>query len=345
MVAAVHATVDSDRRGSATRRWVARTAIAAGVLIAGTGSAAAAGALPDAAQSAIARATSHIGLVLPDPNATVHPAPTHPHATSTSEPTPTSTTATTHTFDHGDDSPGDHGRNDHADHGADGGARGRRPRDIRVGGAPPVPDSTGRPRRACAPRGMPTVEAASRNHTARHSPTSTPRPPQPANRWPTSVHPCWPRHRRQPTEPPSVDTPPATSARPAHGKPSTTSATSPETRPAVTHAATPDTSHAPHSPGEGRRHHTLIQGSVRERCVRGASPRLRGPRLTGGVVDGGGRDCGRGLPSRRRPSPGSIDGGVEPNVQAFPDGRDGRIVEPAVVDRCDVGAQVIEAGH
>ncbi len=101
--------MESDRHGSATRRWVARTAIAAAVLIAGTGSAAAAGALPDAAQSAIARVTSHVGLVLPDPNATVHPAPTptHPHATTTSEPTPTYDIE--HTFDHRNDSPGGHG--------------------------------------------------------------------------------------------------------------------------------------------------------------------------------------------------------------------------------------------
>ena len=43
-------------------------------------------------------------------------------------------------------------------------------------------------------------------------------------------------------------------------------------------ATTPHTPPKANSPGEGRRHHTLIQGSVRERCVRGASPRLLGRR-------------------------------------------------------------------
>ena len=92
MIAAAQAAVVVPmlgRRRSTTRRWVARTAIVAGVLVVGTGTAAAAGALPDGAQSAIARFTTHIGLDLPDPGAVVHAVPpvTRPATTtSTTEP-------------------------------------------------------------------------------------------------------------------------------------------------------------------------------------------------------------------------------------------------------------------
>ena len=83
--AAIALPIAIGRRRSATRRWMARTAVAAAVLVAGTGTAAAAGALPDTAQSAIARATAHIGLDLPDPRGTVHvvPPPTGLGGTST----------------------------------------------------------------------------------------------------------------------------------------------------------------------------------------------------------------------------------------------------------------------
>ena len=237
MVAALHPTVDTDRRGSPTRRWVARTAIAAGVLIAGTGSAAATGALPDAAQSAIARATSHIGLVLPNPSATVHPTPTHPHTTpTTNTTTETSTPSTTATTT---------------------------PVNIAVTTTPiTVPTQTSAPTAAVAPE-TPAATLA-----------TGPRLDGPAKK---GLCTAWDAHRRSgkpephgtaftdldaaaaaagqsvadfcapvlttapdtPTQPPSVDTPPAASARPAHGKPSTTSATSPETRPAATHPPHP----------------------------------------------------------------------------------------------------------
>jgi hypothetical protein len=60
-------------RRAIRRRWAVRTAIAGGVLFAGTGAVAAAGGLPRAAQSTVARAAAHVGVDLPDPGAPVHP--------------------------------------------------------------------------------------------------------------------------------------------------------------------------------------------------------------------------------------------------------------------------------
>jgi len=244
MVTAALGAVESDRHGSATRRWVARTAIAAAVLIAGTGSAAAAGALPDAAQSAIARVTSHVGLVLPDPNATVHPAPTptHPHATTTSEPRPTTTSSTPSTT------------------------------------ATTAPVATAGTTTTIT---VPTAEPAAPAPESSESAGATgPRLDGPAKQ---GLCTAWDAHRRsgkpdpqgtafvdldaaaaaagqsvadfcapvlattpketkepkEPKEPTSVEAPPTTAARPAHRKPTATSAAGPTTQPAATHPPHP----------------------------------------------------------------------------------------------------------
>jgi hypothetical protein len=60
-------------RSASRRRWAVRTAIAGGVLLTGTGAVAAAGGLPRAAQSTVARAAAQVGVDLPDPGAPVHP--------------------------------------------------------------------------------------------------------------------------------------------------------------------------------------------------------------------------------------------------------------------------------
>jgi hypothetical protein len=68
------------RTGMRSRHRTARiaAATAAIVLLGGTAAAAATGSLPDGAQSAVAKALSHVSVDVPDPGAS-HPAPT-PHA-------------------------------------------------------------------------------------------------------------------------------------------------------------------------------------------------------------------------------------------------------------------------
>ena len=86
----------NDRRRRDVSKTAARTAIVAAALLVSTSTAAATGNLPDAAQSAVARASSHFGVDLPDPNddrradehdssaATTEPATTDLSAASTS---------------------------------------------------------------------------------------------------------------------------------------------------------------------------------------------------------------------------------------------------------------------
>ena len=62
-----------------------KAAIIAGVVLFSTSAAAAAGVLPDGAQSAVARAADHAGLSLPNPDARTNPVPAVDTTTSTTE--------------------------------------------------------------------------------------------------------------------------------------------------------------------------------------------------------------------------------------------------------------------
>ena len=72
-----------------------KAAIIAGVVLFSTSAAAAAGVLPDGAQSAVARAADHAGLSLPNPDARTNPVPAVDTTTSTTEAVVEEDTSTT----------------------------------------------------------------------------------------------------------------------------------------------------------------------------------------------------------------------------------------------------------
>lgn len=87
-VAAAPTKLDDMRRGTKASRRTARLAVAtaAFVVLGSTAAAAATGSLPDAAQSAVSKALSHVSVDVPDPDASHaadHAGPVGPDATGT----------------------------------------------------------------------------------------------------------------------------------------------------------------------------------------------------------------------------------------------------------------------